>query len=92
MNLLSSLILAMVLPFSNTPSATIQSGEAQVAVFSVGGGKKDEVDQTLTTTVEDPKHPGEPWVVTSYRKYDESELAFVRRHLEMVEAVREALK
>lgn len=93
MNLLASLVLAMALPFGNTPSATVESGEAQVAIFSVGGGgKKDVVEQTITTTIEDPKHPGEPWVVTSYRREDESELAFVKRHREMVEAVREALK
>jgi hypothetical protein len=95
MNLLASLVLALTLPFGNgiIKSSTVQSGEAQVAVFSVGGGgKKDVVEQSITTTVEDPKHPGEPWVVTSYRRDDESELAFVKRHREMVEAVREALK
>lgn len=95
MNLLASLVLALTLPFSNgiIKSSTVQSGEAQVAVFSVGGGgKKDITEQTLTTTVEDPKHPGEPWIVTTYRRQDESELAFIKRHGEIVDAVREALK
>jgi hypothetical protein len=93
MNLLASLVLIMALPFGNTQSATVESGEARVAIFSVGGGgKKDITEQTLTTTVEDPKHPGEPWVVTTFRRPDESELAFIKRHGEIVDAVREALK
>ena len=49
-------------------------------------------DQVLTTTVKDPDHPDEPWVVTTYRRPDESEPAFLKRHLEMVQAVRAALK
>ena len=49
-------------------------------------------EQVLTTTVQDPAHPGEPWVVSSYRRPDESEPAFIKRHLEMVAAVRAALK
>ena len=49
-------------------------------------------DQTITTTVQDPKHPDEPWVVTTYKKIDESKEAFIKRHQEMVEAVREALR
>jgi hypothetical protein len=48
-------------------------------------------EQVLTTTVQDPAHPGEPWVVTTYRRPDESFEAFIKRHREMVEAVRRAL-
>jgi len=83
----------MALPFGNTQSATIQSGEAQVSVFSVGGGKgKDVTEQTITTSIEDSKHPGEPWVVTTYRLPDESFEALVMRHKSTCDAVREALK
>jgi hypothetical protein len=48
-------------------------------------------EQVLTTTVQDPNHPSEPWVVTTYRRPDESFDAFIKRHREMVEAVRKAL-
>jgi hypothetical protein len=47
---------------------------------------------TLTTTVKDPAHPDEPWVVTSFIRLDESFQAFALRHREMVEAVRAALR
>ena len=48
-------------------------------------------EQALTTTVQDPEHPGEPWVVSTYRRPDESEPAFLKRHMDMVAAVRSAL-
>lgn len=57
----------------------------------LGGQGGTTPEQVLTTTVQDPAHPGEPWVVSSYRRPDESEPAFIKRHLEMVEAVRAAL-
>jgi hypothetical protein len=57
-----------------------------------GGTTGTAPDQVLTTTVQDPAHPNEPWVVTTYRRPDESEPAFLKRHLEMVAAVRAALK
>jgi hypothetical protein len=57
------------------------------------GGKDGTLpEQVLTTTIQDPEHPGEPWVVTSYRRPDESEPAFIKRHFEMVDAVRAALR
>lgn len=48
-------------------------------------------DQKLETTVQDPGHPEEPWVVTTYRRDGESLGAFIKRHRELVDAVREAL-
>jgi hypothetical protein len=54
-------------------------------------GESNQTGQTLTTTVQDPDNPEEPWVVTTYRRSGESLQAFVRRHREMVDAVREAL-
>jgi hypothetical protein len=51
-----------------------------------------EPDQTLQTTIQDPRHEDEPWVVTTYRRDGESELAFVKRHGEMVDAVRAHLE
>ena len=47
--------------------------------------------QTLTTTVQDPSHPDEPWTINTYRADGESQQAWVRRHAEGVAAVREAL-
>jgi hypothetical protein len=48
-------------------------------------------DQTLTTTVHDSENPDEPWIVTTHRRRDESQSAFIKRHREMVGAVRDAL-
>jgi hypothetical protein len=56
-----------------------------------GGTTAPTPEQVLTTTVQDPSHPGEPWVVTTYRRPDESFEAFIRRHKDMIEAVRKAL-
>ena len=88
MHLLASIILAL-LPFGVDQSAT--NGHAQVAVVSFGTGTTDQPDQTISTTIQDPEHPGEPWVVTTFRRKDESFEAFVKRHKDMVEAVRKAL-
>ncbi len=49
-------------------------------------------DQVLTTSVQDPGHPEEPWVVTTYRRPDESYPAFIKRHRDTVNAVRDALQ
>lgn len=59
---------------------------------SVDAGRPAQPSGTLTTTVEDPRHPNEPWVVTTIPRDDESIEAVVARHLAMVEAVRRALK
>jgi hypothetical protein len=48
-------------------------------------------EQTITTTIIDDHNPDEPWVVTTYRRPGESMAAFIKRHREMIEAVREAL-
>ena len=47
--------------------------------------------QTLTTTVQDPDHPDEPWVVTTHHRPGESHSAFIQRHRGMVRAVRLSL-
>jgi len=59
--------------------------------ISATGGPTLGPEQTLSTVVQDPDHPLEPWEVTTYRKPDESPTRFIRRHREMVDAVRDAL-
>jgi hypothetical protein len=67
-------------------------GVRSLVLASAGGGSTAPTpEQVLTTTVQDPGHPGEPWVVTTYRRPDESFEAFIRRHKDMIEAVRKAL-
>jgi hypothetical protein len=67
-------------------------GVRSLVLATTGGGTTAPTpEQVLTTTVQDPGHPGEPWVVTTYRRPDESFEAFIRRHKDMVEAVRKAL-
>ena len=66
-------------------------GVRALVLASGGGTTAPTPEQVLTTTVQDPGHPGEPWVVTTYRRPDESFEAFIRRHKDMVEAVRKAL-
>ena len=51
----------------------------------------NQPEQSLVTTVQDPSNPEEPWVVTTYRKAGESLQAFVKRHGDMVAAVRDVL-
>jgi hypothetical protein len=73
--------------------ATVVAMKSGPAFLLPGGtGSSGTVpEQVLTTTVQDPSHPDEPWVVTTYRRAEESFEAFIKRHREMVEAVREAL-
>jgi len=89
MHLLASIILAL---FTFGVDQSTTNGYAQVAVVSFGAGTTDQPDQTISTTIQDPNHPGEPWTVTTYRRKDESFEAFVKRHKDMVDAVRGALK
>ncbi len=49
----------------------------------------DKID-TLTTTVKDPENPEEPTTCTSTRGSNESMGDFLRRHRELVAAVRKA--
>ena len=51
----------------------------------------DLADQTISTVLQDPEHPDEPWEVISLKRDGESSHAFVRRHRELVEAVRDEL-
>ena len=55
------------------------------------GSNPREADQTLTTTVQDSDNPDEPWVVVTYKKPGEALAAFIKRHRDMVTAVRQAL-
>ena len=90
MNLIASLVLALTLPFGT--GATVQSGPVQATFYTLDGRKAPATQpQTLTTTIQDPKNPGEPWVVTSYQKDDESIEAFILRHKALCDAVRQAL-
>ena len=43
----------------------------------------------ITTTVQDPRFPNEPWVITSTQGADETIEAFVARHRHTVNLVRE---
>lgn len=58
--------------------------------------KQTPPQQTITTAVNHPfptgiaVWSGDPWTVTTIRLPDESEAAMVRRHAELVRAVREA--
>jgi len=73
--------------------ATVVALDPGPSVLLAGGSGTPATvpEQVLTTTVQDPAHPGEPWVVTTYRRTDESFEAFIKRHREMVDAVRQAL-
>lgn len=77
--------VAIVVAIEPGPLLLLASGA------DTGGAPEPAAEQVLTTTVQDPGHPAEPWVVTTYRRPDESFEAFIRRHREMVEAVRKAL-
>jgi hypothetical protein len=76
--------VAAVLAVAGCPSLVLAAGTGT-------GAPNTTPEQVLTTTVQDPGHPGEPWVVTTYRRADESFESFIRRHRDMVEAVRKAL-
>lgn len=94
MHFLAALILALATSISGDGAcATIQGSAGQVTVYTVDGRKpQPQPEQVLTTTIKDPQHPDEPWTVTTYRREDESFEAFVTRHKNMCEAVRQALK
>ena len=55
------------------------------------GGPNVGSDQVLSTTVQDPNNPKEPWEITTYRRSGESAPAFIKRHKDMVDSVRDAL-
>jgi hypothetical protein len=76
--------VATVLAVAGCPSLLLATGTGT-------GSPATTPEQVLSTTVQDPNHPGEPWVVTTYRRPDESFEAFIRRHRDMVDAVRKAL-
>lgn len=79
---------------SGSSRVLVHASGAAIAAsgMSSGGGVNSSSDQILTTTIQDPNHPEEPWVVTTYRRDGESLGAFIKRHREMVDAVRDALE
>ena len=84
-------VLTLVQPtVSVGTSAPIVATSMSVPASGVGG-KPQESAQTLTTTVQDPTSPDEPWIVVTYRKPGESPQSFIKRHRDMVSAVRDAL-
>lgn len=84
--------VATVLAVAGSPSLLLATGMLAMAGGASGTGSPATTpEQVLSTTVQDPNHPGEPWVVTTYRRADESFEAFIRRHRDMVDAVRKAL-
>jgi hypothetical protein len=87
--LLLSLILLPWIAMS--PSATSAS-PPPATVMAQSRCPDAAPDSTLVTTVADPHNPGEPWIITSFRRTDESDQAFTRRHFELVKATREALR
>lgn len=52
---------------------------------------RSKTTQTISTTIQDSENPEEPWVVTTYRRPGESHQAFLNRHRDMVNSVRDAL-
>jgi hypothetical protein len=76
--------VATVLAAAGFPSLFLAAGTGT-------GTPATTPEQVLSTTVQDPNHPGEPWVVTTYRRAEESFESFIRRHRDMVDAVRKAL-
>lgn len=78
-----------VLPVSVIVPVVAMSPQASAAISVTSEaavpGKK------LETTVEDPKHPKEPWVVTTFKEPGESDEDLAKRHERLVEAVRQAL-
>jgi hypothetical protein len=82
----------LVLPFTayfSVQDQTIQIGEGHR--IEIGFQQRNPADQTLQTTVIDPNHPEEPWIVTTYKREDESYPRFITRHKQVVDAVREVL-
>ncbi len=70
------------------PLAAVVAGVAVPPVLAV---EAETPDQKLTTVVQDQENPVEPWEVTTYRKPGESLHSFIRRHRDLVEAVRDAV-
>lgn len=67
-------------------------GSLAAALAPAGSGPSvNAPEQSLVTTVQDVTNPEEPWIITTYRKPGESQQAFVKRHRDMVNAVRDAL-
>jgi hypothetical protein len=48
-------------------------------------------EQILTTRINDPNFPDEPWECTTFRLDGESYAGFIKRHKETVDAVRTEL-
>jgi len=66
--------------------------ETQMSALAAAGGVPRTLQtQMLSTSIQDPSNPDEPWVVTTIQKPGESKGAFIQRHRETVEAVREVL-
>lgn len=91
-----SLLITILLLLAPTLSVqeinqTIRSTDHVLVALSSSSDITTPADQQVTTVVQDPGHPKEPWVVTTYRKDSESVQALIKRHKEMVEAVRDAL-
>ena len=76
-------------PMSNGPAAI--SGIYNQALAISTADAANQVERQITTTIKDHNHPDEPWVVTTYGLPDESDIALIKRHGDMVEAVRRAL-
>lgn len=47
---------------------------------------------SLSTPVQDPAHPGEPWTVTTFQEDGEDWDVFIMRHKGRVERVRKLLQ
>lgn len=93
--LLGLLTLGPVGVFSAITAQEVSSPGVSAVVSEEGGvfiaPQGGVSDQTLTTTIRDPDHPEQPWTITTHRRPGESKSAFIKRHRDMVEAVREAL-
>ena len=86
---LSVTLLSTTAIVRNAPAA---AAVVPAPVVSMAADSRDKTEGQLTTEVKDPRHPEEPWIITTYRLPDESAGAFVTRHMDAVEAVRSALR
>ena len=79
---------------SRTVASVVALPAGSATVLTVAGtvpSTRENPDQVLSTTIQDPANPEEPWVVTTYRRSGESLTAFIQRHRQMVDAVRDEL-
>ena len=81
----------LLIPNAAVGSTAMEFVSAVLTPVEANAQPPEGEDQELTTTVHDPKNPGDPWVVTTYHLPKETSEHFVARHQATVDAVRDAL-